>query len=533
VGASNRQQKEYPMFDPSFPYRSQRAPVCASNIVATSQPLAVQAGLNCLRQGGNAVDAAIASAITLTIVEPTGNGIGSDAFALVWDGEQLIGINGSGRAPAAWTPEYFAGLNRMPQFGWGSVTVPGAVSVWVALSARFGQLPFERLFDAAIHYAEHGFQVGVRTAQIWAAAGDLYRDYPAFAEHFLPAPVTGQRVLRPAAAATLRAIATSGGEAFYRGEIAQAIEQAAIAGGGALRASDLALHRADWVEPIALTYRDTCLHEIPPNGQGLAAQIALGILRHFEPPPCDSALAFHRQIEAMKIALRAAGDHIADPRAMRISVDALIDDGELAAMAATIGDQAMALPPRALPSSPDTVYLTTADANGMMVSFIQSNYYGFGSGIVIPDTGIAMQNRGFGFSLDRDHPNCVGPGKRPFHTIIPGFVTANGEARLSFGIMGGPMQAQGHVQLMTRIFDYGQNPQTASDAPRWMVDADFSVRLEAGFPEAIAADLSARGHRVQYDDDSRTFGGAQLILRTADGYVAGSDHRKDGMAAGF
>lgn len=521
------------MFDPRQPYPSQRAPVCASNIVATSQPLAVQAGLDCLRCGGNAVDAAIAGAITLTIVEPTGNGLGSDAFALLWDGARLVGINGSGRAPAAWTAEYFAGRTGMPALGWDSVTVPGAVSVWVALSARYGQLPFERLFAAAIDYAENGFQVGPRTAANWAMATETYRDFPDFAEHFLPAPAAGQRVRRPAAAASLRAIAASGGEAFYRGELAQRMERAAIAGGGALRASDLAAHRADWVEPLQQPYRDAVLHEIPPNGQGLAAQLALGILRHRDVAPCDSADAVHLQIEAMKLAIRAAADHIADPQSMQVSSAELLDSGSLARAAAGIGRRATALPPRALPASHDTVYLASADAGGMMVSFIQSNYYGFGSGIVVPATGIALQNRGLGFSLDPAHPNCVAPGKRPFHTIIPGFATVDAQPRLAFGVMGGPMQAQGHVQMMTRLFDYGQNPQAASDAPRWMVDADFSVRLEAGFPATVAAELEARGHRVRYDDDVRTFGGAQLVLRTEDGYVAGSDHRKDGLAAGF
>lgn len=521
------------MPDPSLPYPSQRAPLGAANVVATSQPLAVASGLDALRRGGNAVDAALATAITLTVVEPCMNGIGSDAFAILWDGEELVGINGSGRAPALWTPQRFAGRNRMPQFGWDSVTVPGAVSVWVALSARYGRLPFERLFEDAVRYAEAGFQVGPRTAMHWAEAATLYADYPDFGAHFLPAPAFGERVRLPDAARTLTDIAETNGESFYRGALAERMEAAAIAQGGALRADDLAAHRADWVDPIAQRYRDVTLHEIPPNGQGLAAQIALGILGHFEPPARDSGDALHLQIEAMKIALRAAADHIADPAAMQTGVEDLLDATSLARAAAGITERAAPLPPRALPTSPDTVYLCAADAEGMMVSFIQSNYYGFGSGIVVPGTGIALQNRGFGFSLEPGHPNEVGPGKRPFHTIIPGFVSEAGAPRLAFGVMGGPMQAQGHVQMMTRLFDYGQNPQAASDAPRWQVMADYSVLLEPGVPELVAADLAERGHDVRFAANHLDFGGAQLALRTDDGYLAGSDHRKEGHAGGF
>ncbi|MGE0482621.1 MAG: gamma-glutamyltransferase family protein [Gammaproteobacteria bacterium] len=519
--------------DASLPYPSQRAPLGAANVVATSQPLAAQAGLDALRRGGNAVDAALATAIALTVVEPCSNGLGSDAFALVWDGAELHGLNASGRAPALWTPERFAGLARMPQFGWDAVTVPGAVSAWVALSARFGALPFEDLFTTAIRYAEHGFQVGPRTAIHWAEAAQLYPDEAEFARHFLPAPAAGERRALPDTAATLREIAASGGESFYRGELAARMEAAALEAGGALRAADLAAHQCDWVTPLAQPYRDSVLHEIPPNGQGLAAQIALGILAHFAPPPRDSADAMHLQIEAMKIALRAAADHFADPAHMRITPAELLDATSLARAASRIGRDASSLPPVALPTSPDTVYLTAADASGMMVSFIQSNYWGFGSGVVVPGTGIALQNRGFGFTLEPGHPNEVGPGKRPFHTIIPGFVTRAGEPFMSFGVMGGPMQAQGHVQMMTRVVDYGQNPQAASDAPRWQVLGDYSVMLEPGFPADVAEELARRGHQVRYDVNNHAFGGAQLIVRTAHGYLAGSDHRKEGQAVGY
>jgi gamma-glutamyltranspeptidase/glutathione hydrolase len=520
------------------PYPSSRSPVCAANVVATSQPLATQAGLDAMRRGGNAVDAALAAAITLTVVEPNNNGLGSDAFCILWDGARLAGLNASGRAPAGWTLERFAGRRVMPRLGWDSVTVPGAVSAWMVLSERYGKLEFAQLFDAAIHYARDGFQVGPKSAYYWGVAAQGRDRYPEFARHFLPAPEPGSRVQRPDLARSLTIIAESRGEAFYRGELAARMAQAAREQGGALTLADLEAHRPDWVQPIAQPYRNVVLHEIPPNGQGLAAQIALGILRHREAGAVDSAESVHLELEAMKLAVRAAFDHFADADAMRLSPEALLEPGMLSRLAAGIGRQAAPIPPASLPVSPDTVYLAAADESGMMVSFIQSNYESFGSGIVIPDCGIAMQNRGAGFSLDPEHPNCVGPGKRPFHTIIPGFVTDASEAgrvvpRLAFGVMGGHMQHQGHVQMVRRIFDHRQNPQTASDAPRWHVYPDYRIGLEPGFPEAVARELADRGHDVRWEPQTHLFGGAQLVLRTRDGYVAGSDHRKEGQAGGF
>ena len=521
------------MIDPTLPYPSQRSPVCAANVVATSQPLAANAGLEALKQGGNAVDAAIAAAITLTVVEPSGNGVGSDAFALIWDGKDLVGINGSGRSPAGWERERFAQYDRMPLFGWDSVTVPGAVSVWVALSKRYGKLPFADLFQRAIEYANDGFQVGPRTAYLWQNQPPEQANFEAFIAHFHPAPVMGQRIIRADIGNTLQEIADSHGNSFYRGSLAAQIEQAAIDGGGALRASDLAAHQAAWVVPISTNYRHVTAHEIPPNGQGLATLIALGILDQIDAPALDSADAVHLQIEAMKIGIHTAAAHIADPDYMDLTVAELLDPATLAAGAKRIKPNSASLDPVTLPTSRDTVYLTAADADGMMVSFIQSNYYGFGSGIVIPGAGIAMQNRGFGFSLKPGHPNEVGPNKRPFHTIIPGFLTSHDKAVGSFGVMGGPMQPQGHLQMITRLIDYGQNPQAASDAPRWLVNDDFSVSLEPGFSRSVATDLAARGHTISYATDDHQFGGAQLIIRTDDGYIAGSDHRKEGLAVGY
>jgi gamma-glutamyltranspeptidase/glutathione hydrolase len=513
-------------------------PVVAANAVATSQPLATQAGIDVLRAGGNAVDAAIATAITLTVVEPNNNGVGSDAFAIVWDGQSTFGLNASGQSPAGWTAARFAGRKTMPELGWDTVTVPGAVSAWVALSQRFGRLPFARLFEAAVGYAESGFPVGPKTAHYWQLAAARYRDFPEFRRHFLigdRAPLPGEVFRRPALAASLTAIAESRGEAFYRGALARRLAATAAAEGGALSVDDLAAHEPVWVTPIASAYRKVVLHEIPPNGQGLAAQIALAILAHHDLAAMapDSVAALHLQIEAMKIAIRAAFDHFADPRAMRCTPAEMLGAERLQALAQGISDRAAHRVPAILPVSHDTVYLASADASGMMVSMIQSNYQGFGSGIVIPDTGIALQNRGRGFVLDPKHPNCVGPRKRPYHTIIPGFVTDAGGARLAFGVMGGHMQHQGHVQMMTRIFDHGQNPQTASDAPRWHVYEDGSVGIEQGFDDSVIEGLRARGHAARREEEAHVFGGAQLIFRTEDAFVAASDHRKEGCAAGY
>ena len=521
------------VYHPEQRYTSARSPVAADNLVATSQPLATEAGLHALRSGGNALDAALAAAITLTVVEPNNNGLGSDAFALLWDGQQVVGLNASGRAPAAWSLDRFAGRKRMPELGWDSVTVPGAVSSWVALSHRYGKLPFEALFESAIHYAKNGFLVGPKSAFYWQLLEGHYSDYPDWIAHFGPVPKAGERFMRPDMVASLEAIRDSRGEAFYRGELASAMVDASIRAEGGLTLADLANHTCDWVTPIAQSYRGVELLEIPPNGQGLAAQIALGILSYLPLAELDSAALMHRQIEAMKIAVHAASQHFADERAMFVSPEQLLEPGSLERAAKSIGDRATLLPPVSLPVGEDTVYLTTADTDGMMVSFIQSNFRAFGSGIVVPGTGISMQNRGSGFSLDPAHPNCVGPGKRPFHTIIPGFVTQGGKPALSFGVMGGHMQHQGHVQMVSRIFDFGQNPQEASDAPRWHVYPDLKLGLEQGIPQAVFDDLKARGHNVRYERQESVFGGAQLIQALPSGYVGGSDHRKEGYVGGF
>ena len=521
-----------------FPYPSQRMPVLASNVVATSQPLAAQAGLRILLKGGNAVDAALAAAIALTVVEPTSNGIGSDAFALVWDAQKLHGLNGSGRSPKAWSLDRFAGMNEMPNYGWDTVTVPGAVDAWVQLSQKFGKLPFDDLFVPAIEYAQNGFIVSPITADRWAAAAHTYRSFTDFGKTFLPdgrAPRFGELFQCPVQAQTLQSIAASNGESFYRGELAERIVRCAKINGGAMTYEDLASHSSEWERPISVDYRGVCLHQIPPNGQGLAALIALSLLRDFnvDELPVDSADTVHLQIEAMKIALAEAYQHIADRDHMTISPEEFLADNFLTRRAREIRMDQAAHPSSQIPPDRGTVYLTAADQNGMMVSFIQSNYMGFGSGVVIPDTGISLQNRGCGFVLRKDHPNCVGGGKRPFHTIIPGFVTRNKQALMSFGVMGGNMQAQGHVQMMVRIFDYNQNPQAACDAPRWYVDENFRIALEPGFSSRVVDELKGRGHAFIENPPSHLFGGAQLIYCLENGYCAASDLRKDGQAVGY
>ncbi len=528
------------MFTWDFPYASQRMPLLAKNVVATSQPLAAQAGLQALAKGGNAVDAALASAITLTVVEPTANGIGSDAFAILWDGERLVGLNASGRAPAEWTPGRFQGRAAMPVHGWDAVTVPGCVSAWVALSQRYGKLPFPDLFQAAIRYARDGFMVSPITAKSWERQAPNLKGFSEFSWTFLPkdrAPRAGERFYCPQQAETLEEIAASKGESFYRGKLAERIALASRSEDGAHTVEDFAAHRCDWVEPVSVEYRGYRLHEIPPNGQGIVALMALGMLRHFDLAalPVDGADSLHLQIEAMKLAFADAYRYVSDPATMEFDAARLLDDDYLAARAKAIDMKRAQDPPPGEPREGGTVYLATADANGMMVSYIQSNYMGFGSGIVVPGTGISLQNRGAGFSLKPGHPNLVGPGKRPFQTIIPGFLTKDGKPVMSFGVMGGQMQPQGHAQMVTRIVDYHQNPQSASDGPRWIVNSDFSVSFETErFAPGVLEELKGRGHRVVESEAAMFgFGGAQLVWRLDDGYCAGSDHRKDGHAIGF
>jgi len=523
----------------TFPYPSRRMPVFARNVVATSQPLAAQAGLQMLVRGGNAVDAALAAAITLAVVEPTSNGIGSDAFALVWDGTELHGLNGSGRSPLAWAPAHFAGRSVMPQQGWDAVTVPGAVDAWASLSRKFGKLPFADLFEFAIRYASDGFIVSPITAEKWSLAPRQFRDFPDLAATFLPggrSPLLGELFRPQGMAGTLKILAETGGESLYRGELAARIVSHAQETGGTMTAEDLAGHRSDWVKPLSQDWQGVTLYELPPNGQGLTVLVALGILSHLpiEDYPLDSVECLHLQIEAMKMAFAVTKPTIADPAWMTIQPSSLLEGSFLKEWARTILMDHASSRARSVPSDGGTVYLATADENGMMVSYIQSNYQGFGSGIVVPGTAISLQNRGAGFTLEEGHPNCVGGGKRPYHTIIPAFVMRDRAPLMSFGVMGAHMQAQGHLQMMIRIIAGGQNPQAAADAPRWYLTEDSHLSLEPGFSLAIREGLQQRGHRLTPDAPTSLFGGAQLIhCMPGGGYCAASDPRKDGQAVGF
>ncbi len=538
-------------FNFSNPYTSTRLPVFARNIVSTSHPLAAQAGLRILWQGGNAVDAAIAAAAVLTIVEPVSCGLGSDAFCILWDGKALHGLNASGRAPQAWTPEYFQkkyGPDAMqpPKRGIDSVTVPGAVASWVAMSERFGKLPFADLMQSAIEIAERGYLLSVVVQEKWAAAVDELRLQPGFSEHLLPwgrAPQVGELFQFPAAARGLRAIANSKGQAFYGGEIAHALEKFSNAHGGSLKASDFAAYKADWVTPIAQNYRGHTLHEIPPNGQGIAALISLGILGNFDLAALsrDGVDSQHLQIEAMKLAFADVYRYVADEASMEVTAQQMLDPAYLKQRAGLIDMKKAQDFKAGNPAKGGTIYLTAADENGMMVSFIQSNYMGFGSGCVESEFGVSLQNRGHAFATragGHNPANLVAPGKRPFHTIIPAFLTKDGQPVMSYGVMGANMQPQGHVQTLVRMLDYQQNPQAACDAPRWRYNEGLVINVESAMDPHTVKGLQALGHQMEVINDSyQDFGSGQFIWRMGDpkvqGYVAASDSRRDGLVAGF
>lgn len=532
-----------------FPYPSQRSPVLASEaMVATSQPLAAQAGLGVLADGGSAVDAAIATAAVLTVVEPCSNGLGSDAFAIVWDGDQLHGLNGSGRWPSGSSAEELrdSGAEKVDLYGWTSVTVPGAVDSWHTLHERFGKLPMDRVLAPAIRYAENGFPVSPVISMLWHGAYDKYRNlnmtelsdwFDVFSapRDSSRAPRVGELWAAPGHARGLRTLAERGLRDFYEGEVASAICDHATATGGLLSADDLASHHSEWVEPISVSYRDYDVWEIPPNGQGIAALMALGIAAETkvgELPHLDEE-GWHLNIEAMKLAFADSDAFVADQEHANVPVSELLSLDYLKSRAALIDEEAGS-PVTGDPQRGGTVYLNTADKDGMMVSFIQSNYHGFGSGIVVPSHGISLQNRAGGFTLEPGHPNVAAPGKRPRHTIIPGFLTRDGQAIGPFGVMGAEMQPQGHLQVVAAMIDHGCDPQSALDAPRWQVDRDHTVRVEESVPAEIVEGLRSRGHTVQVESNSLPYGRGQIILRSPEGaYVAGTEPRADGAAVGF
>ena len=534
------------MIDWSLPYDARRPAVCGSMAVATSQPLAAQAGLEILRRGGNAADAAVATAAAMTVLEPTTNGIGGDAFALAVFKGEVTGLNASGRSPSRQPRSTFDGKAGMPVRGWGPVTVPGAVSGWVALWKRFGSRPFAELLEPAIRFARDGYLVAPRTADLWARA------YPALAPNaewkrvFAPngrAPRAAERVVLADHARTLDEIARTEGASFYVGSLARRIADAARADGAFLDERDLAAHKAEWVTPLEAPFGSSTMCAIPPNGQGIAAQIARGILEvsranpRFADLSPDCADAVHLAAEAMKLAFRTVHREVGDPAAMRVTTDALLDRAALAKLAGEIDPTRAKDFDHGPPKTGGTILLCTADADGNMVSLIQSNYQGFGSGIVIPGTGIAMHNRGACFTLEKGHVNEYAPAKLPYHTIIPGLLVtrdaATGTARphVAFGCMGGYMQPQGQLQIASRLEDHRANPQSALDAPRWQVSDGLELAVEPGFSDDTLAELRRRGHAVKVaPEKSIAFGRAQCIQRVPGGFIAASDCRGDAQA---
>lgn len=528
------------------PYPSQRTTVFEQRgMVATSQPLAAQAGLDILKKGGNAIDAAIAAAAALTVLEPTSNGIGGDAFALVWTNGKLHGLNASGPAPKTISIDAVKarGYDKIPAYGLVPVTVPGAPSAWAELSKKFGRLPLSEVLQPAIDYAETGYPLTPILGKYWDSAYKRYKNILT-AEEFQPwfatfapngrAPRVGEIWRSESHAATLRSIAATNSESFYRGELADKIISFSKKYNGFLSNEDLAGYWAEWVEPIKVAYRGYEVWEIPPNGQGLVALLGLNIVKGFSFSEKESIETYHKQIEAMKLAFTDGKVFITDPLHMKTDIAGLLSDTYGSLRRGEISEEAL-LPRPYQPPRGGTVYLAAADGEGNMVSFIQSNYMGFGSGIVVPGTGISLQNRGHDFSLDPEHPNALRPGKRTYHTIIPGFLTKGSQAVGPFGVMGGYMQPQAHMQVVMNTIDFGLNPQAALDAPRWQWLEGKKVQVEPHFPNHIAQALVRKGHQIEVALDTGGFGRGQIIWQNPETGVlmGGTESRTDGAISAW
>lgn len=527
----------------SFSFPSRRSNVIARHgLVATSQPLAAQTGLSVLQAGGNAVDAAIATVAALCVVEPTSTGIGGDAFALIWwaEDERLYGLNASGPAPAGLSADWIReqGHDEVPALGPIPVTVPGSLRGWEMALERFGTMSLGALLERPATYARDGFPVSERIAAAWARSTEKMSRHENSRRVWLPggrAPRPGQIFRNPEFATTLETIAEQGSGAFYEGAIGRQIAETVQGAGGVLTQEDLAGYRAEWVEPISAHYRNGyTFHEIPPNGQGVTALLALNIARGFDLPsmPYESPQRVHVLIEATKLAFADAKAYIGDPRHADVPLEALLSDVYTERRRALIGDEALA-PFAGNPAGHgDTVYLTVADGEGNMVSWIQSLYMGFGSGLTAGTTGIQLQNRGANFTMERGHPNEVAPGKRPYHTIIPGFITKDGAAWASFGVMGGFMQPQGHLQVGVNLVDYRMTPQAALDAPRFNWLKGKTVALESAFAADTRSELAGRGHEA---GSTANYGGGQVIVRDPESgvLIGGSEPRNDGAAVGW
>ena len=517
----------------AYPYASRRFVKYAINgMCATSHHLAAQAGVDMLKKGGNAFDAAIAEASCLTVLEPQCNGLGSDSFAIIWSKGKMYGLNSSGYMGSRFSLEELTkkGIVKLPVYGFGSVTVPGAVGAWAAINKRFGRLPLSVVLEPAAQYAEKGQAVTKNLSEMMNVfSGRLKEALSAAPECeewfkcFMPegrAPMPGEIYKNPDQAKTLREIGKTNAESFYKGDIADKIAAYSEKFGGYITKADLENYEPAWVEPVSVNYRGYDVWELPPNGQGIVALMSLNILNNFGPSQND-AESFHREIEAMKLAFADGHRYISDINTMDVSVKDLLSPAYGTDRAKLITDKA-SLPTWGKPQTSGTVYMCAADGEGNMISYIQSNFRGFGSGVVIPGTGIGMQNRGLGFNLEEGHPNCAAPGKRPYHTIIPAFLTKDGNPVGPFGIMGGGMQPQAHVQVMLNYIDKGLNPQASLDAPRWQWMEGKKVTFEPSFPEYLVDRLKARGHDISIELNPGSFGRGQIIFNTGMGTLMGA-----------
>ncbi|MFO7815007.1 MAG: gamma-glutamyltransferase [Halanaerobiales bacterium] len=528
----------------NYPYPSrQMTRFSKKGMVATSQPLAAQAGLDILKKGGNAVDAAIATAACLTVVEPTSNGIGGDAFAIVWMKDKMYGLNASGPSPKNISIKDVKarGFKKMPKRGWIPVTVPGAPSAWVALSEKFGNLSLKEVFEPAINYAKEGYPVSPILSKHWEQAHQKFKtkltkeQFSYWFETFTiegKSPKSGDLWKSNGHADTLQKIAKTKGEAFYKGELAEKIDRFSRKYEGFLRKKDLSAYSPEWVEPLSVKYRDYDVWELPPNGQGLVALLALNILEGFDFKSKEKVETYHKQIEALKLAFVDGKKYITDPKNMKVSIEKLLSQNYAINRRSLINNRALNPKPGAFTKS-GTVYLSTADKQGNMVSFIQSNYMGFGSGLVVPNTGIALQNRGHSFSLNKQNHNTLAPYKKPYHTIIPGFLTKNNRPIGPFGVMGGYMQPQGHVQVLMNLIDFALNPQASLDAPRWQWIKNKEILVEKNFPSHIAKELARKGHKIRVELDASSFGRGQIILKDSERkiYIGGTEKRTDSQIA--
>jgi gamma-glutamyltranspeptidase/glutathione hydrolase len=511
-------------------------------MVATTNPLASDAGISVLKSGGNAFDAVIAAAAVLTVVEPTSNGIGGDAFAILWSDGKIHGINGSGRTSKKLTSDWLKnnGFDKIPQKGALPVTVPGGVSVWAEINEKFGRLPLSEVLKPAVEIAKEGFAVQPTVAKNWKNAVKAHKTIadesfmkPWF-NHFTidgRAPKPGEVFSSLEQAETLELIGATNGEAFYRGVLAEKIAAFIKENGGLLDEEDLKAFRAEWVEPISVKYRGYDVWEIPPNGHGINVLMALGILENLPENLIEDSESVHRAIEAMKLAFEDGNRIIGDPHFIGDSWRDVLKEDYLKERAELIGENAR-LPLDTEPKRGGTVYLAAADGEGNMISFIQSNYMGFGSGLVVPGTGIALHNRGCDFVMEDGHPNSLAPGKRPYHTIIPGFLTKDGNPVGPFGVMGAYMQPQGHLQVMLNTIEFGLNPQDALDAPRWQWVGGNKIQVEKDFPSDVAEALAVKGHQIEVLLDSTVFGRGQIIWKTENGALCGgTEKRADGYIA--